>query len=423
MEPIEKSISEVRSQYAINTGSIFRLLTGLDDKWKNYDRQFLITTFQDAIHSVLWQTNIITVQYDGENGSYLENYEEIRYPGALKNAEDSRIFPFPDYFLRKDKESGYLNIVNYDEYCLINRWDYDFDLFFSLQFSLMEIVKSDEPQAEYFLKYHLRNTFENDFQLFKTFLENVCSKYSEFLKNKYEPQVKRFIENEIAAQKVAVSDVDSNVSFETNKPIETSQLSINSNQISDNPSTTSEQPEFVSDSSNSEKTSIKIEGEKNIQTENIVVVPNGYKIIEGKFSLKDIHYYFSFLYKEISEDGKPFLKEENVMEIFKYGIAIPPEPLSKKYKLNCGTKYPKNIVEYCIYTFYENYTDRNKEKKDILSFFANYFTDFEAALENKKKFQIWSNNVTGERPKLIDFDINIYLPADSKTEPPSSIIS
>lgn len=201
MEKTKKIISVVPSQYEINTGTIFILLTGSDEKWKKYDRQFLIKDFQDAINSVLWQKSIFTVQYDGKNGTYLKNYEEIKYPGALKNSEDIRIFPFPEYFLKEDEESEYMNIVNYGMNCLINKWDYNFDLFFSLQFSLTEIVKCDESQAEDFLKFHLQNTFDNDFQKFKIFLENLCLKYSEFLKNKYEPLVKRFIENEISAKK------------------------------------------------------------------------------------------------------------------------------------------------------------------------------------------------------------------------------
>lgn len=82
--------------------------------------------------------------------------------------------------------------------------------FISLQFSLTEIVKGDETPAEYFLKYHLQYTFDNDFLKFKNFLENLCLKYSEFLTNKYEPLVKRFIENEISEKKGSGSDVESN---------------------------------------------------------------------------------------------------------------------------------------------------------------------------------------------------------------------
>jgi|GEM_PF-4899510 len=93
MEIIEKTISKVASQYEINTGAIFIQLTGWDKKWKKYDRQFLIKTFQDAINSALWQKDIITVQYNEGNGSSLKNYETIRYPGAVKDSEDSRIFP------------------------------------------------------------------------------------------------------------------------------------------------------------------------------------------------------------------------------------------------------------------------------------------------------------------------------------------
>lgn len=325
MEEPKKTISKVANKYEINTGTIFSLLTGSDEKWKKYGRQFLIKEFQDAIHSVLWQKNIFTVQYDGKNGTYLENYEEIRYPGALENSEDIRIFPFPEYFLKKDEESEYLNIVNYDTKCFINRWDNNFDLFFSLQFSLTEIVKGDESQAEDFLKYHLQNTFDNEFQNFKKFLENVCLKYNEFLKNKYESLVKRFIENEFAAQRESVSDAETKVSLETKKTIETIQLSIAEKIV----------PEII---------------------EIVSELPPAFKQIECSATKEEILDFFMILAKEKNNNlTKYYMKESDVEEFVKKNFAIfESAPTGKYFPINLTTTQ-KGRLRCFVTEFYIEY--------------------------------------------------------------------
>ncbi len=325
MEEPKKTISKVANKYEINTGTIFSLLTGSDEKWKKYGRQFLIKEFQDAIHSVLWQKNIFTVQYDGKNGTYLENYEEIRYPGALENSEDIRIFPFPEYFLKQDEESEYLNIVNYDTKCFINRWDNNFDLFFSLQFSLTEIVKGDESQAEDFLKYHLQNTFDNDFQKFKKFLENICLKYSEFLRNKYEPLVKRFIENEFAAQRESVSDVETKVSLETKKTVETIQLSIAEKVI----------PEII---------------------EIVFELPPAFKQIECSAKKEEILDFFMILAKEKNNNlNKYYMKESDVEEFVKKNFAVfESAPTGKYFPINLTTTQ-KGRLRCFVTEFYIEY--------------------------------------------------------------------
>ena len=119
--------------------------------------------------------------------------------------------------------------------------------------------------------------------------------------------------------------------------------------------------------------------------------------------------FFSFLYKEKSQDGKSFLTENEVKEIFKYGLAIPPSPLTKKCKLNCSLTFPKNIVEFYIYKFYSKHTT-SKRKQDVLQFFAYHIVDFEKALVSEKAMQTWSGNVVGKRSPKIKFAIADYLP-------------
>jgi hypothetical protein len=355
----------VANKYEINTGSIFMQLTAWDEKWKKYDRQFLIKTFQDAIQSALWQKNIISIQYNGENGSYLENYENIRYPTALKNSEDGRVFPFPDYFLRNDKESEYLNIVNYVTNCFINKWDNNFDLFFSLQFSLTEILKGDESQAEDFLKYHLQNTFENDFQKFKSFLENLCLKYSEFLKYKYEALVKRFIENEIAAQRESVIGAESKVSFETNKPIETIHLSIVEKVV----------PEIV---------------------EIIPELPPGFEQIKCEATEKEILNYFMILSKEENSLNKEyFMDEKDVEEFVKKNFFIfNCIPTGKYFSINLLPNQ-KRILIYFMFTFYLKYDRKVANTK--IKYVNLLINNFELFKSDKPK-SLLSNMSESKKP-------------------------
>lgn len=146
-----------------------------------------------------------------------------------------------------------------------------------------------------------------------------------------------------------------------------------------------------------------------IESETGEIIPIGYRIVEGKFTKDEVKEFFSFLYKEKSKEGKTFLLENEVREIFKHGLAIPLEPPAKKYKLNCSLKFPKSIVEYGIYIFYKEHTS-NHRKQDILKFFANYFEDFAKALTNDKAMQTWSDNVVGNRPAKAKFAISEYLP-------------
>ena len=111
----------------------------------------------------------------------------------LKNAMDENNFPFPDYFLKPGNKSNSPALVAYEEPCIIDREDNSFDLFFALQFSLTNIVDWDILEADEFLKFHLAHSFIGDLKKYKIFLDRICLKYSEFLKEKYEPLVEQFL--------------------------------------------------------------------------------------------------------------------------------------------------------------------------------------------------------------------------------------
>ena len=183
-----------KNNFEINTGQIFLGLSDTEDRnWENYNRKFLRIVVQEEIQKALIKKNIYTVKFDGENGKYLDGHRKNRYPLDLEEAKNKDNFPFPDYFLMPDKESKHYSIINYDEDCVINKGEYNFDLFFALQFSLTSIVKGDILEADKFLKYHLVHSFKRDLKKYKLFLDRICLKYREFLKEKYEPLAKQFI--------------------------------------------------------------------------------------------------------------------------------------------------------------------------------------------------------------------------------------
>lgn len=174
------------NKFQINTGYIFE---SLKVNFKNYDRDFIVEKVKEAYDIFLLKKNFYTIKYDGTNGDFLENYATIRFPNALKMAQNVQNFPFPDFILRPQKDSDYFVVVEYCTPLEINKSEYNYDLFFALKLSLTDIMEADE-----FMQFHLENTFENDFHLCKTFLENICIKYKEFLQEKYLPLVKLFLD-------------------------------------------------------------------------------------------------------------------------------------------------------------------------------------------------------------------------------------
>lgn len=174
--------------YEINSGFIF---SNVYQNWKKYDRNFLATTFKDALEKVLHKEKIFTAIFSTDQEEYFRNYREFRYEEDMAEANEMDRFPFPDYFfLYKEKSDKYPSIISYDESLVITRESIYFDLFFALMLSETDIMKADN-----FLNYHLQNSFEENFSEYKIFLENVLIKYNEFLRNKLEPIINRFITN------------------------------------------------------------------------------------------------------------------------------------------------------------------------------------------------------------------------------------
>jgi hypothetical protein len=80
-----------------------------------------------------------------------------------------------------------LGLVEYSEKCIVKNDDSDFDLFFALQFYFADMF-----EGEHFLNYHLINTFDNDYQWYKRFLENLSIKYKSFLEDKHTTIIEHF---------------------------------------------------------------------------------------------------------------------------------------------------------------------------------------------------------------------------------------
>lgn len=104
-------------------------------------------------------------------------------------------------------------------------------------------------------------------------------------------------------------------------------------------------------------------------------IPKLYTIVDLKISRLDTMKYFSFFYKTKTKSGKliePLISKEEFISIFKYGIAIPPNPKMKLVEINLNDVRIGNI-EYAIYNFYSLYCRDIKNKKQIMTFFGNHF--------------------------------------------------
>lgn len=135
--------------------------------------------------------------------------------------------------------------------------------------------------------------------------------------------------------------------------------------------------------------------------------------LQSKFSLEEIKTYFSFLYKEKSVGGIPFLSKNQVEDIFKNGLTIPKEPLTVKYKLNVDNSYPKKMIDTGIYKFYVAHSIRNKEKKELVLFFGSYIEDYSKVFESMQALENQSKNIKNYTLTLKNKIVwSKYLPQD-----------
>ena len=137
--------------------------------------------------------------------------------------------------------------------------------------------------------------------------------------------------------------------------------------------------------------------------------------IDGKMSIEEIKHFFSFLYKEEFEKSsnyefRPILSKDEVDMIFSKGLLIPEKPLEKKVKLCMPPRFPKKIIDYAIYKFYNENSYSYRDKKDYILFFANYIEDYKNALNSKIALESLAKNITGEISKNVKINWDKYIP-------------
>lgn len=138
------------------------------------------------------------------------------------------------------------------------------------------------------------------------------------------------------------------------------------------------------------------------------------KKIDGKMNIDEIKHFFSFLYKEQFEKSsnnefKPILTQEEVDMVFSNGLVIPEKPLEVKIKLNIPPRFPKKIIDYAIYKFFNVNSYTFRDKKDYILFFANYIDDYKNALNSKIALESLAKNITGDRSPKDKIKWNYYI--------------
>jgi hypothetical protein len=139
------------------------------------------------------------------------------------------------------------------------------------------------------------------------------------------------------------------------------------------------------------------------------------KKIDGKMSIDEIKHFFSFLYKEQFEKSsnnqfKPILTKDEVDMIFSNGLVIPAKPLEKKVKLCIPPRFPKKIIDFAIYKFFDLNSYSHRDKKDYILFFANYIVNYENALNSIIALESLAKNITGESSKKNNINLDAYIP-------------
>lgn len=149
--------------------------------------------------------------------------------------------------------------------------------------------------------------------------------------------------------------------------------------------------------------------ERSEQEEGKVVaeMPRGIKII-GVMSDAEVRRFFSFLYKETSSNGKPFISKEVFDIVFRNGLVIPDSPLKEKYKINCSLGSPRNQVDYAIHLLMRIH--KGGKKAPYLKFFGSYFEQYSDALVSPRKLEMLASNISGVKSPRCKIDFDKYLP-------------
>ncbi len=135
-------------------------------------------------------------------------------------------------------------------------------------------------------------------------------------------------------------------------------------------------------------------------------IPENYTVVDLKISRIDIMEYFSFLLTTLDKNGELVMSKQDFIDVFKYGIAIPPQPTKQLVKLKLkGLKV--GSINYAIYIFFDKYAKNVSQKKDIMNFFGYQFEYFHNRITSTAALDSWNKNLTPSiKPKKkLDFEI------------------
>ena len=139
----------------------------------------------------------------------------------------------------------------------------------------------------------------------------------------------------------------------------------------------------------------------------VAEMPRGIRI-NGVMSDEEIRRFFSFLYKETSSNGKPFITKEEFDRVFRNGLTIPDKPLEKKYSFNCSLGSPKNQIDYAIHLFMQKH--HGGKKAPYLKFFGSYFIEYSDGIVSPRKLEMLASNISGVKSPRCKIDFDKYLP-------------
>ena len=142
------------------------------------------------------------------------------------------------------------------------------------------------------------------------------------------------------------------------------------------------------------------------------------KKIKCKWSTEQITHYFSFLYKEKSENGEPYLKKEQVEKMFENGFCIPEKPIEPLFQLNCSKRYPVKNITFSINQFYTKSYKNFSDKRDYYQFFSMFIEGYSRFMNSPKEYINFSRNTSKRLPSRTNINWTQYLPAERETPKP-----
>ena len=141
--------------------------------------------------------------------------------------------------------------------------------------------------------------------------------------------------------------------------------------------------------------------------------------IKCNWSMEQIQQYFSYLYKEKSEDGKPYVTKEQVDKMFENGFKIPDHPIDPLIKPNFSKRYPFKNITFGINQFYSRSRIKYTDKRAYFQFFSMHIDGYARFMTSPKVYENFSRNTSKALPSRTLIKWEQYLPPDSNPPKPS----